>query len=216
MARGEDHRVEHQARHGARLVALLEDAGQAEIALALDVGSGESRTQHDVGREGHGAREGPLGRADIHGHGVPSGAGVECRAEVGHLGGKRKGVAGAGAFIQHVGGEGGEARPVAVEPGAAADDERGLNERDLVHRHHFDGEPVGQLRLLHHRHHQSGRGAERRLGGHGRRLGRERRREAAGQRERNRRPVHGVLLPVAASSRLPFGTMLSVTRGPVR
>ncbi len=220
MRRREDDGAEGQARHAVGLVARGEDGGEAEVAFAADVRAPEAGAEGHVGEEVERRAEGAARGVEAEVEVVPVGGDGELGAEEGGFGGDAEAVAGAGGFIEHAGGEGGEAGEVAVEAGAALHAQGHLHQRHFVHGDHAEGGAVGEPGLLD--------GGEREAGGrrHRRDLGavealgagaggEQQRGRQGGQASGGRR--HGVpSTGVAASSGLPCGTTLRVTRGWVR
>src|SRR5690606_13708098 len=130
----------------------------------------------------------------------------------------------AGALAEHEGGERREPRGVAVEARAAGDLQRQLHQRQVTLFHHAEcgavaqpaGGDGGYGEWCRCRERGGTRASEvLRGGGRGERDRGECERHGA-QSEVLHRAVHWATLRVAASSVLPCGTTLSVTRPPVR
>ncbi len=121
MRRGIDGVAEYIAGHGTGLVARLQDTGDAEVTLPLDVLGGEPGPEHHVAHEGHRFRYCALGCTQRYGRCIPACAGAERGAEVLHLGGELERVTVTRTLVEHAAHEGGKAGQLAIEPGSSLD-----------------------------------------------------------------------------------------------
>lgn len=210
MARGIEGPAECHAGGGVGLGALLQEPGEEEVAFPRDIGTGEVRVAHDAGQECEGCGEGATRRPKHEGGGIPGGAGRQARSEVLQLLVEFQRRAAARSLPQHGGRERGEAWHGAVEPGAAVNDEGGLNHGHFPHRHDVETEPVREQAFLHRGQREPG------CGGEGRGLRVECGHDAAGaEGGEEHRAHHGLELRMgAARSSLPSGTTEIAARGP--
>ena len=149
---------EHQGVHRGGFIPAGDDVRQAQVALLLDVAPPELRAKDDVRQQVERRLERPLRHREVHLGVVPVGPGAELGAEVGGFRGDGEGVTGAGPFVEHPGGEGGDPGRGPVHPGPGAPDHHvELDQRELVHLHQVDPDPVGKLGGLDPRGDEGGR-----------------------------------------------------------
>jgi hypothetical protein len=189
---------------GAGHVAHLRQPVQPQLPHPREIRFTQRRSHDDVGEEIEGAAREAAEDGDARDRRVRADVGIELRAETRerfvHLDRRTP----AAAFVEHVGGDRGEAvLPGRIRRGAAADQQRERHERHLRVAHGPHAEAAGQRGLLD----RGKRKVARRAGNgqplaiHGGRLARTSRHDTA-----------AVVESGAASDSRPCGTMLSVTR----
>ena len=145
MCRPEHDRGERNARHGDRLIPLLQDRRGEQSALPRDLGIGELRAQQHVGKQIERRVEVSARHMQANGDGVEVADSGELGAEVGDFVRQCERAAGAGALRQHVGrerGEPGHVRRIARGPGVH--ENLHLDHRHLMHLHDGKRQPIGQ------------------------------------------------------------------------
>ena len=210
MSRSEHNRRKRDARHGDRLIPLLQNRRGEEAALPRDLGIGELRPQQHVRKQVERRLEMSTRHVQSHRDGVEVAHRSELGAEVRDFIGERERAAPAGALRQHVGREGGEPGDVRrIARGAGVHQNLHLDHRHLVHLDHRERQPIAQRDGVHGRQAQRRRGPE--CGGlRAIDLGSERTGDLPGEQDRRREQLHGASF--TASSGFPCGTTESTTR----
>jgi hypothetical protein len=149
VSRTEDDAREGELHQLLGIVLRFEQRRQALLAQPLQLGLGKRRPRHDVGHDRQRGGQARHGHVQIDVRRVGCGARAQVGAEEVDRVRDPEGIPRPGAFVEHVGGQAGQAEPAGrIRRDAGAQRELQVHGRHLVHAHDPHREAVRERPLL--------------------------------------------------------------------